>query len=265
MSNSSALLLQRGLVGAAGLPVPSSLVSSVPRAVFGGRTATPGHGQRVRSRRHHTERVVLPMERQEVPVDELRMCHLKTSREIDQIRYLREEIQLPASALVDPSFHDRERQKDEHGFVAAFDCRGISIGTIRLIPMDQGLAPCEAILGRQSFLPAHIYAAGWEVGRLVLAPQYRTSPEALKRCLFLTLLYLVRTTHVKNLFATCNPVLCRLYRRFGFSVLVKNACDNVVDSFSLIHGAVPEVLLALASNAAETALAEHELALVRNG
>jgi hypothetical protein len=129
--------------------------------------------------------------------------------------------------------------------------------------MNQGLAPCEAILQRQSLLPADFYKASWEVGRLVLAPEYRSGPEALKRCLFLTLLYLVRTREIKNLFATCTPVLSRLYRRFGFSVIEKNACEETTGSFSLIHGAVPAVLLALAGSAPERSLAEGELASVK--
>jgi hypothetical protein len=137
---------------------------------------------------------------------------------------------------------------------------GTFIGSIRLIPMNQGLAPCEKMLQRQSLLPAHCYESSWEVGRLVLAPQYRSSPEALKRCLFLTLLYLVRTCDIENLFATCSPLLGRLYRRFGFSVIVKDACEGTAESFSLIHGPVPVVLRALAGSEAESALAEHELA-----
>lgn len=126
--------------------------------------------------------------------------------------------------------------------------------------MNQGLAPCEALLQRQSMLPGHYYEGSWEVGRLVLAPQYRSGPEALKRCLFLALLYLVRTTDIQNLFASCTPLLGRLYRRFGFSVLVKDACEGAEESYCLIHGSVPVVLHALAGTDEERALAERELA-----
>ena len=141
-------------------------------------------------------------------------------------------------------------------------CRGTYIGTIRLIPMDRGLAPCEAVLQGQSLLPGHYYEGSWEVGRLVLAPQYRAGPEALKRCLFIALLYLVRNTEIANLFATCSPILGRLYRRFGFSVLVKNACEASDETYSLIHGDVPTVLRALAGTDAERELAEEELAIL---
>ena len=128
--------------------------------------------------------------------------------------------------------------------------------------MDRGLAPCEAVLQKQSLLPGHYYQGSWEVGRLVLAPQYRSGPEALKRCLFLALVYLVRNTDIANLFASCSPILGRLYRRFGFSVLAKNACEGSLESYSLIHGDVPTVLRALAGTDAERTLAEEELALL---
>ena len=111
--------------------------------------------------------------------------------------------------------------------------------------MDRGLAPCEKLLSRQSILPATHYEAPWEVGRLVLAPQYRSGPEALKRCLFLTLVYLMRTHEIQNLYASCSPLLSRLYRRFGFSVVMKDACEEPDGRYSLIHGSVPAVLAAL--------------------
>ncbi len=126
--------------------------------------------------------------------------------------------------------------------------------------MNQGLAPCEAVLERQSLLAGAYYEGSWEVGRLVLAPQYRAGPEALKRCLFLALVYLVRNTDIQNLFASCTPLLGRLYRRFGFTVLVKDACEGSGESYSLIHGSVPVVLRALANNDEERELAEAELA-----
>jgi hypothetical protein len=121
--------------------------------------------------------------------------------------------------------------------------------------MDRGLAPCEEILQRQSLLPAHMYEGSWEVGRLVLAPEYRSGAEALKRCLLLTFMYLFEATNIKNGFAMCNPVLGRLYRRFGFSVLVKEAWEGPTGSFSLIHGSVPAVLSALTGGGTDTLVA----------
>lgn len=126
--------------------------------------------------------------------------------------------------------------------------------------MNQGLAPCEALLDGKSLLPAHCYDASWEVGRLVLAPQYRAGPEVLKRCLFVTLMHLLRTTQIDNVFAVCTPVLARLYRRLGCSVIIKDACDGSDGSLSLIHGKASAVLLALATNEEEKLIAQFQLA-----
>ncbi len=146
--------------------------------------------------------------------------------------------------------------------VGAFSCSDVVIGTIRVIPMNCGLTPCESLLQKQSLLSAQYYEDSWEVGRLVLAPQYRSGPESLKRCLFLTLLHLMQTTEIKNLFASCSPLLARLYRRFGFSVLVKDACQGETETYSLIHGHAPSVLMALATTDEEKALAGRELSRV---
>jgi N-acyl-L-homoserine lactone synthetase len=146
------------------------------------------------------------------------------------------------------------------GIVGAFVRFGETIGTIRLLPMTDGLAPCEQLLRRHEIAPER-RRASWEVGRLVLATQWRSGPESLKRCLFLTLLHLIDHTDVENLFASCTPVLSRLYRRFGFEVLVKDASRDASGSFHLIHGTVPDVLRGLAGNTQERALAEDVLAL----
>ena len=50
-------------------------------------------------------------------------------------------------------------------------------------------------------------------------------------------------------------------RRFGFSVLVKDASQDAEGTYSLIHGHVPEVLRALAATADERAQVERILAL----
>jgi hypothetical protein len=122
--------------------------------------------------------------------------------------------------------------------------------------MNRGLAPCEALLLQHSPLPPEWCEDSWEVGRLVLAPEYRSGAEALKKCLLLTFMYLVRTTDIRNGFAVCNPVLGRLYRRFGFSVLASNAWEDTTGSFSLIHGSVPAVLRALTGMGTELSAAE---------
>jgi hypothetical protein len=146
--------------------------------------------------------------------------------------------------------------------VGAFEYQGEFIGTIRLIPLNIGLAPCDEILTRQPPLAPRFLEAAWEVGRLVLAPKYRAGPEVLRRCLFLTLLCLLRTTEIENIFASCTPLLGRLYRRCGASVLIKDVGRVGEDSFCLIHGFATALLPALAGTEAERMLAERELALL---
>ena len=144
--------------------------------------------------------------------------------------------------------------------MGAFLRFGDYIGTIRLLPMDHGLAPCEKLVARHDITP-ELREGSWEVGRLVLAPRYRSGPDSLKRCLFLTLVHLIENTDVENLFASCTPLLSRLYRRFGFNVVVKDASQEEGETYSLIHGTVPDVLRALAGTPEERRLAEDILAL----
>jgi hypothetical protein len=146
------------------------------------------------------------------------------------------------------------------GFVGAFTRFGEYIGTIRYLPMNQGLAPCDK-LARQHAIPEKLLEESWEVGRLVLAPQYRSGFDSLKRLLFLSFVDVLDEHRVDNLLASCTPVLSRLYRRFGFSVLVKDACEDAQGSYSLIHGHVPDVLRALASSAEEKAQVARILAV----
>jgi hypothetical protein len=126
--------------------------------------------------------------------------------------------------------------------------------------MNQGLAPCEKLLARHG-IDSELRQESWEVGRLVVGLKYRSGPESLKRCLFLTLVHLIEHTDVENLFASCTPVLSRLYRRFGFNVLVKDASRDAEGCYSLIHGTVPDVLRALAGSDEEREEAEEILAL----
>lgn len=122
---------------------------------------------------------------------------------------------------------------------------GAVIGTVRVLPMNQGLSPCDAVLDLQAGLPPDVRRHGWEVGRLVLASRYRAGPELLRRCLGLTLMHMVDRVPVENIFASCKPVLARLYRRFGYSVLVKDIAGSDGEPFSLIHGRADAVLRAV--------------------
>ena len=56
----------------------------------------------------------------------------------------------------------------------------------------------------------------------------------------------LEVTERANAFATCTPVLARLYRRFGFTVLQKESCRIDGEPYSLIHGTVESVGEAIA-------------------
>ena len=133
--------------------------------------------------------------------------------------------------------------------VGAFECLGRVIGTVRILPMNQGLAPCDAVLASRPSLPGGLHGDGWEVGRLVLAPEYRAGPELLRHCLALTLLHMVERVPVRNIFASCKPVLARLYRRFGYSVLVRDVPGPDGEAYCLIHGMIDTVMRAVADQA----------------
>lgn len=116
--------------------------------------------------------------------------------------------------------------------------------------MGQGLAPCDAILEQHPDVPSDIRAHAWEVGRLVLVPEYRAGPELLRRCLALTLSHVVEHTDTQHFFASCKPVLARLYRRFGMSALLKVAGNSAGEEpYSLIHGSVQSVMDAVSDEA----------------
>jgi hypothetical protein len=137
------------------------------------------------------------------------------------------------------------KKRDACSFVGGFEWRGQFIGSIRFIPIGQGLAPCETILPGARLAP-ELLTDGWEVGRLVLAPEYRSNAEILKTCLLLTFMQFLDVTERANAYATCTPALGRLYRRFGFTVLQKEACRIDGEPYSLIHGTVESVREAIA-------------------
>lgn len=117
--------------------------------------------------------------------------------------------------------------------------------------MQGGLTLTETLLAQSAALMPSLPPASWEVGRLVLAPEYRSDPEALTRCLYLSLSYLCRHADARNLYASCSHVLGRLYRRFGFSAFAKDVMlAGTQKSYTLIHGHAPQVLEALAAKAA---------------
>jgi len=127
--------------------------------------------------------------------------------------------------------------------VFAFEVHRTVIGTLRLVPMHKGLTSLEKLLEQRQLIDPVNCQSSWEIGRLVLNPDYRSGPDLVKKCIFLGVSYLAQHTDGQDLFASCTPVLSRLYRRFGFSTIANNLrVDGTDESYALIHGHVPEIL-----------------------
>lgn len=117
------------------------------------------------------------------------------------------------------------------------------MGTIRAVPMSYGLTLAEQLLDQALDDPGEMLDESWEMGRLVIGPSYRGEAESLRRCLYLALSFLSDEAPVKNLHATCTPILARLYRRFGFETVAHDVpLHGTAKSYSLIHGPLDRVL-----------------------
>ena len=135
-----------------------------------------------------------------------------------------------------------------YGAVFAFEFEGQVIGTIRLIPCRFGLTLTEQLLRPLVPTDDDLWVDCWEVGRLALAPEYRSGQDLLKRCLFLTLDRLCASEAVENLVASCSHVLSRLYRRFGFKLICRDVMFEPANkAYSLIHGRPETVFRQLSS------------------
>lgn len=87
------------------------------------------------------------------------------------------------------------------------------------------------------------------MGRLVISPEYRGGPESLRGFLYLSLSFLHGLSPVGSLHATCTPVLARLYRRFGFTVVAREVpLLGTTKTYTLIHGYFNDVIAELAEN-----------------
>jgi N-acyl-L-homoserine lactone synthetase len=129
------------------------------------------------------------------------------------------------------------------GFVFAFEFRRVVIGTLRLVPMHKGLTSLEKLLAQNQLVDPAIHQGSWEIGRLVLNPDYRSGPDLVKKCVFLGVSYFAQHADGRDLFASCSPVLSRLYRRFGLSTIVNNLrVDGTDESYVLMRGSVSDVL-----------------------
>lgn len=113
--------------------------------------------------------------------------------------------------------------------------------------MHKGLTSLEELLEQRQLIDPATCQSSWEIGRLVLNPDYRSGPDLVKRCVFLGVSYFAQHTDGQNLFASCSPVLSRLYRRFGLSTIVNNLrVDGTDGSYVLMRGRVSDVLKASA-------------------
>ncbi|EEA00176.1 hypothetical protein BH160DRAFT_4524 [Burkholderia sp. H160] len=127
----------------------------------------------------------------------------------------------------------------------AFEQDGQLIGTMRFVPMTHDLTLTEKLHKSENIDPS-LLEDSWEVGRLVLDPDFRHGQEVLKKCLVLALCFVCENSSGKNFHASCSHVLSRLYRRFGFSALATNVPLAGSDkTYTLIHGSIPNVSRAL--------------------
>jgi predicted GNAT family N-acyltransferase len=135
--------------------------------------------------------------------------------------------------------------------VFGFELDGELIGTIRIVPIGWQLTLTETLMPQLGRSAPEIGQGDWEVGRLVLVPEYRSDIDALRHCLKIALDYACAHTHVRSLVATCTHVLGRLYRRFGFSVFAKDVLlPGTSKAYTLIQGASREVASALGGSRA---------------
>ncbi|MFS2032908.1 N-acetyltransferase [Polaromonas sp. CT11-55] len=113
--------------------------------------------------------------------------------------------------------------------------------------MHKGLTSLEGLLAQRQLVDPATCQSSWEIGRLVLNPDYRSGPDLVKRCVFLGVSYFAQHTDGQHLFASCSPVLSRLYRRFGLSTIVNNLrVDGTDGLYVLMRGRVSDVLKASA-------------------
>ena len=129
-----------------------------------------------------------------------------------------------------------------------FELGGEWIGTIRIVPLGHQLTLTETLLPHAGPEAPAAGAGDWEVGRLVLAAEYRTDVEALRHCLRIALEYAGDATRIEHLYATCTHVLGRLYRRFGFGVFARDVqLPGTEKTYTLIRGRSSAVAMGLSA------------------
>ncbi|NIM42387.1 MAG: hypothetical protein GTN84_14540 [Hydrogenophaga sp.] len=178
--------------------------------------------------------------------EEISLHRLHGDGDIATVLSLREEIDLSVHAAAGARFQELEKKRDACGIVVAFDLMDQRIGTIRIVPLGYGLTLTEEFLPQLPSDDFSLTCGAWEVGRLVMAPQYRTDVDALRHCLQKALLHAFADAHVETLWATCTRALSRLYRRFGFATLAQDLpLPGTNKVYSLIRGTADDVDRAL--------------------
>jgi len=112
--------------------------------------------------------------------------------------------------------------------------------------MRFGLTLTEQLMLDAQLDAGYRAADRWEMGRLVMDPEFRGGVDSLRRCLFLAVAFLHETAQAGSLHAACTPALARLYRRFGFEVVAEDVpLQGTAKCYTLISGPMERVTTAL--------------------
>lgn len=178
---------------------------------------------------------------------------LATPEDQHSIAHLRQYADFESEYELDPGLKAFEHTKDALGIVMSIGFEQRPIATIRFIPTGHGVTLTERLWLGMITDQDILGPDSWEVGRLVMAPEYRRA-DLLPRCLALALQEISRRVRVRHFHASCLTRMTRLYRRFGFIP------HGITESRSgkqcaLIHARPQAVAAALGVDTVETALA----------
>jgi hypothetical protein len=98
-------------------------------------------------------------EREDIRIGELSFRQLRTGAEIERIKHLREEIQLPASALADPGFQTREKKETREALSALSSIADNSSARSASCQWRQGSLPARTCSSDKAH-PARLGTAG---------------------------------------------------------------------------------------------------------
>ena len=176
------------------------------------------------------------------PRPELSIRVLHTPEERQEIAHLRRHADFRSEYELDPGIASLEAVKDSLGIVMGVVLGDDVIATIRIIPTGHGVTLTERFWRDLVTQPEIFANTSWEVGRLVMDPDFRRA-DLLPRCMSMALVKLLEVVEVRHLHASCLTSMTRLYRRFGMSThAVRSKAGK---DCALIHGDVTEVCAAL--------------------